>query len=316
MVRPPDELEAALNLSFIVGGLIAIALAAALSLYLSHRIASPLAALTAATTHTAAGDYSHRVIATGGREIEELGEAFNTLAANLELNEELRRNMVADVAHELRTPLSVIGSHLEAMAEGVVEPDAAAIASLREEVEVLSRLVQDLSQLAAVEAGQLKIEPAPLNALEVLSSTRVKFGPELEARGLTMRVSAQEGTPEVRADPARLSQILSVLVSNAITHSDAGGVISIIAAGEGEGTRVRFSVADTGAGIPQAELPFVFERFYRADRSRDRATGGAGLGLTIAKGLVEAHGGTIEAESEAGKGTVIRFALPAAGTDG
>ncbi len=305
-----DQLRHDVNMAFILGGVIAVGLAGMISLYFSMRIRRPLVQLTAATRITAAGDYTSRVEAGGSRELEELADAFNTLAANLERDEQLRRNMVADIAHELRTPLSTINSYLEAIEDGVVQPDATTIGSMREEVAVLARIIDDLRQLAEVEAGQLQLDLAKMPVREALEAEKTRFAPELEVKGISLEVELPEPVPDIRADAARLSQILGNLIKNAITHTPSGGGIRLGAESIPDG--VRFRITDTGAGIPAEDLPFVFERFYRASRARERATGGAGLGLTIARGLVEAQGGRIWAQSSEGEGTTISFTLPAA----
>ncbi len=305
-----EQLQHDVNMSFIMGGVIAVGLAGLISLYFSLRIRKPLVDLTNATRFTAAGDYSSRVEAGGTRELEELADAFNSLASNLERDEQLRKNMVADIAHELRTPLSTINGYLEAIEDGVVQPDQPTISSMREEVAVLSRIIDDLRQLAEVESGQLRLELAPVAVLEALEAEGAKFRHELESKGIALSVEAPSDLPAIQADNARLSQILGNLVKNAIAHTRSGETIRLGAEAVEGG--VLFRIADTGAGIPAEDLPFIFERFYRADRARERATGGAGLGLTIAKSLVEAQGGRIWAESVEGQGTTISFTLPLA----
>lgn len=305
-----EELQHDVNMSFIVGGVIAVGLAGLISLYFSLKIRKPLVQLTAATRFTAAGDYSSRVEAGGTRELEELADAFNALANNLERDEQLRKNMVADIAHELRTPLSTINGYLEAIEDGVVQPDSTTISSMREEVSVLSRLIDDLRQLAEAEAQELRLDLVALPVSEVLEAESVKFGHELGSKGITFSLEVQPGLPPIQADAARLSQILGNLIKNALAHTPSGGTIRLGAEiGEGQ---VLFKLSDTGTGIPAEDLPLIFERFYRADRARERATGGAGLGLTIAKSLVEAQGGRIWAESAEGQGATIFFTLPTA----
>ncbi len=305
-----EELQHDVNTAFIVGGVIAVGLAGLISLYFSLKIRKPLVQLTAATRFTAAGDYSSRVEAGGTKELEELADAFNTLANNLERDEQLRKNMVADIAHELRTPLSTINGYLEAIEDGVVQPDTTTISSMREEVSVLSRLIDDLRQLAEAEAQELRLDLAALPVSEVLEAESVKFSHELESKGITFNLEVQPGLPPIQADAARLSQILGNLIKNALAHTPSGGTIRL-ATEMGEG-QVLFKLSDTGTGIPAEDLPFVFERFYRANRARARATGGAGLGLTIAKSLVEAQDGRIWAESAEGQGATVFFTLPTA----
>ncbi len=303
-----EQLQHDVNMAFIVGGAIAVGLAGLISLYFSLKIRKPLVQLTAATRFTAFGDYSSRVEAGGTKELEELADAFNTLAGNLERDEELRKNMVADIAHELRTPLSTINGYLEAIEDGVVQPDKTTISSMREEVSVLSLIIDDLRQLAEVEAGQMRLDLAPVPVGEALEAESTRFSHEVESKGIGLSLEVHPDVPNIRADAARLSQILGNLIKNALAHTPAGETIRLSAeTGEGQ---VLFKISDTGAGIPAEDLPLIFERFYRADRARERATGGAGLGLTIAKSLVEAQGGHIWAESAEGQGTTIFFTLP------
>lgn len=297
-----------INLIFILAGVFALLLAFVLSYWLAERISRPLSELTSAAHGIATGAYGETVDVMGGKEVEELEDAFNTLSGNLKRNEELRRNMVVDIAHELRTPLTTLRGQLEALEDGVVEPDLTALESLKEDAAILTRLVEDLQQLSLAEAGHLELDLLPVDVGETVRGALSRFEPELEARGVDLEVDIQPGIPMIEADQVRVAQVLNNLVKNAILHTPEGGVIGVGArSGEGE---IVLSVSDTGPGIASEDLPYVFERFYRADRSRARATGGAGLGLTIARSLVEAHGGRIRVESEPGKGSTFLFTLP------
>ena len=297
------------TIGFFAAGLLGVLLALLLSIFLANRISKPLSELTDATTSIAEGDYARRVYVSGEREVEELADAFNTLSESLERNEELRKNMVADIAHELRNPLATIRAQLEALEDGVIEADKSAIDSLMEDTVLLTRLVEDLQQLSIVEAGQLKLDLVPVEPGGTVRGVASRFEQEFSQKGISLQLDVAGGLPQVEADQLRLAQVLGNLVKNSLLHTPDGGEITVRAASsEGE---VVFSVADTGSGINEEELPMIFERFYRTDRSRARATGGAGLGLSIARSLVEAHGGRIRAESERGKGTTISFTVPA-----
>ena len=297
------------TLGFLFAGLLAVSLALVLSVFLADRISKPLSELTDATGSIADGDYAKRVDISGGKEIEELAEAFNRLSENLEQNEALRKNMVADIAHELRNPLATIRAQLEALEDGVIEADQSAIDSLMEDTMLLTRLVEDLQQLSIVEAGQLKLDLVPVDPGETVRGVASRFEQEFTQKGISLEMDVAGALPQVKADQFRLAQVLGNLVKNSLLHTPDGGRITVSATqSEGE---VVFSVADNGPGIGSDELQYIFERFYRTDRSRARATGGAGLGLSIAKSLVEAHGGRIRAESERGKGTTISFTVPA-----
>jgi signal transduction histidine kinase len=241
-------------------------------------------------------------------EFGELAKTFNSMAEDLERTEQLRRNLVADVAHELRTPLSNIQGHLEAIRDGLLPPEPATFDSIYEEVLLLARLVEDLQELTLAEAGQLALVRQSADVVEIVRRAVAAAQPPAEAKGLTIEAKLPEGQAIAEVAPERIGQVLRNLLSNAITHTPGGGHITVDLKDDGD--ELHIGVADTGDGIPPEDLPYVFERFYRADPSRVRATGGAGLGLTIARRLVEAHGGNIEVESEVGKGSRFTFTLP------
>jgi signal transduction histidine kinase len=293
---------------FLWGGMIAIALAIILSYFLSWRILSPVKALTSSARKLGAGELSQRVVVKDKGEIGELAQAFNSMASELEHNEELRRNMVADVAHELRTPLTNLRGYLEAVGDGVIAPDAATIRSLSEEAALLSRLVDDLQELALAEANKLTLFLQPENIGEFIESAILLSQPRASAKGVAIITQTEPNLPPVNIDAQRLRQVLRNLLENAITHTDKGGSITVSAA-QADG-QLKVSVTDTGEGVSPADLRNIFERFYRTDKSRSRNTGGSGLGLTISKRLVEAHGGRIEVQSELGKGSCFTFWLP------
>lgn len=308
--RPPPLPEPSyLSLSFVLAGVLGVLLALAFSLVLANRISRPLFELTGASREIAEGNYSERVEVGGGAEVEELGHAFNTLAESLERNEELRKQMVADIAHELRNPLATLRGQLELMQDGKVPTGREALDSLMEDAVLLSRLVEDLRQLSLVEAGKMELDLVPVDAAETVRSVAARFEHEVAEGAAAIEVRAPDELPRIKADQNRIDQVLGNLVRNALTHLPPGGLIRLEASTYPGG--VLFSVRDNGPGISPEELPYIFERFYRADRSRARATGGAGLGLSIARSLVEAHGGRIRVESELGKGTTISFAIPA-----
>jgi len=320
------------NRALLLAGALAGALGILLGLGLSRGLTAPLARLTAAARHIAGGDLSQRVPETDSTEIAALGQAFNQMAADLEKAEELRRNMVADVAHELRTPLSVLQGNLRAILDGVYPLEQAEIAALYDETRLLSRLVDDLHELAQAEAGQLHLDLHPTDLAEVVQTTVANFAVAAEAKEVKLITGLAERLPPVLADPDRLAQIMRNLLSNALRHTPKGGQITVSATYNGHsefnGPAVRIVVADTGEGIPPDDLPHVFDRFWRAERSRSRERGGpstgrcgelvepsgrgSGLGLAIARHLVQAHGGEMGVESEVGQGTRFWFTLPVA----
>ncbi len=233
------------------------------------------------------------------------------MADGLESAERQRRNMVADAAHELRTPLSNIRGYVEAVRDGVLEPDPETLATIHQQVLYLTDLVDDLRLLAETEAGDFGLNREPGSLFEAVRTSVEGVRARAEAKGVVLEVDLPAGSPGVEFDRTRISQVVGNLLDNAIHHTPPGGTVTVSASvGPAVAT---VSVADTGEGMPAEAVPFVFERFYRVDPSRSRSTGGAGLGLTIAKQLVEAHGGSIRVHSAAGEGTTITFDLPLVG---
>ena len=295
---------------FLLIGLAVGAFALAVSLGLSRLISRPVVNLTAATRAVAAGDLSVRVPTPYPGEIGELAAAFNDMAQGLARADELRRNMTADVAHELRTPLSVIRGKLEGVLDGVYPATPEHLAPILEQTQLLTHLVEDLHLLALAEAGQLPLEKRPMDVGDLLRDAQVNFGPQADDRGVTLALNLPAALPKVVADWRRVAQVLGNLLTNALHHTPEGGCVTLSAAASGGWVEV--SVADTGTGVPPEDLSYIFERFWRRDKSRSRAGGGSGLGLAIAKQLVELHGGTIGVESNPGKGSRFHFTLPVA----
>jgi two-component system sensor histidine kinase BaeS len=293
---------------FLWGGLLAVAIALILTFLLSRRILAPVKALTSATREFGKGNFSHRVDFKDEGEMGELARSFNAMADDLERNERLRRNMVADIAHELRTPLSNLRGYLEAASDGLVKLDEATVHSLTEEASSLSRLVNDLQELSLADAGELKLVFQPEDISRLITETVTVLQAKASAKNIEISTDLPAELPEVNIDSHRIKQVLYNLMDNAVAHTGPEGRITVTARQEEDFLNI--SVADTGEGIPAEDLPMIFERFYRVDKSRTRATGGTGLGLTIAKRLVEAHGGRIDVRSRPGKGTTFTFSLP------
>ncbi len=298
----------AIGFFFIWGGLIAVAIALIMTFFLSRRILAPIKTLTVTARRLGQGELSQRVKFHGKGEVGELAQAFNSMASDLERAEKLRQNLVADVAHELRTPLSNIRGYLEAVRDGVIKPDAATISSLHEETILLSRLVDDLQELSLAETGELKLVCQAGNIVELIKQTVAGVQAQAAGKGVSVSVDLPDRLPAVNIDSRRIGQVLRNLLENAVAHTSKGDDIAVAARQQDKWVAV--SVVDTGEGIPADDLPNIFERFYRVDKSRTRATGGSGLGLTIAKRLVEAHGGKIEVQSEPGKGSRFSFTIP------
>jgi two-component system OmpR family sensor kinase/two-component system sensor histidine kinase BaeS len=305
------------NQSLVWAGLGAGVLALALGLLLARQLTAPLRALTQAARHMARGDLNQRVRVRGGDEIGELGQAFNQMAQSLSRQETLRRNLMSDIAHELRTPLSIIRGDLEALLDGVYAPTPEALASLQEETLLLARLVDDLRALAQAEAGQLRLEHQPTDLAELLHGVVEGFDLLAESQGqiLTLDIPSERsghGLAWVDADPLRVRQVVANLVSNALRHTPQGGRVTVSAVQHpGE---VQISVADDGSGIAPEDLPHVFDRFWRGVRpgaaAHPRVGNGSGLGLAIARELVRAHKGRIWVESEPDEGSTFHFTLP------
>jgi signal transduction histidine kinase len=298
------------NNSLLIAILVAGVLALLLALLLSHSILSPVSALTRAARRMESGDLDQRVQVRSNGELGALAQAFNAMADGLQRQEQLRRNMVSDVAHELRTPLSNVRGYLEALQDGVVEPTPELIGSLHEEALSLNRLVDELQELALAEAGQLHLEIQPVKVLMAVEKALLAVRAQARTRQVSLQMDISPDLPLILADGDRLHQILCNLLDNALTHTPAGGQICVHAAQVVEA--VEFRIQDTGEGIATEHLPLIFERFYRVDKSRDRTTGGAGLGLAIVRQLVEAQGGRVSAHSSVGEGTTIQFSLPVA----
>jgi signal transduction histidine kinase len=298
----------AIGLFFVWGSLIAVAIALIMTFLLSRRILAPVRALTSAARQLGRGDFAQRVQVDDRGEIGELASTFNSMAGNLERAEQLQRNMVADIAHELRTPLSNIRGYLEAVNDGVKKPDEDTIRSLEEEAVLLSRLVDDLQELSLAEAGELRPDLHTEDIANLINRSVASVQGQAATKGVSVSVDLPDGLPSVSIDSNRISQVLRNLLENAMAHTARDGSVAVAA--KQSDNWVEVSITDTGEGIPAEDLPNIFERFYRADKSRSRATGGSGLGLTIAKRLVEAHGGKIDAYSELGKGSRFSFTLP------
>jgi signal transduction histidine kinase len=290
--------------------LLAALLSLALGVLVSRLLTAPLARLTRAAQAIAGGDLSQRVSVRGKDEIGELGAAFNEMTASLAEAETLRKNLVADVSHELRTPLSIVQGSLQAILEGVYPLEMAQVASIYDETRLLTHLVDDLHDLALADAGQLRLEWLPVNVSELAQTAVGQFGPISEAAGVKLELATDGNVPQVTGDADRLAQVLRNLLSNALRHTPSGGEVTLRVRGS-EG-QAQIQVADTGSGISPEDLPHVFDRFYRGDKSRSRRGGGVGLGLAIARQLIAAHGGEIGVTSSPGQGTTFTISLPAA----
>jgi two-component system sensor histidine kinase BaeS len=272
-----------------------------------YRLVQPLRALTRASRQMTGGDENVRVKVRGTDEIGQLSQAFNELADSRARTESLRRAMVSDIAHELRTPLSNIRGWLEAVEDGVTQPDQAFIASLSEEAALLQHIIDDLRDLAIADAGNLRIHPERVYLGNLFDQVISTYRAQAEHAQVTLTAETA-GDIELDADPVRLRQAIGNLVTNALRHTPAGGTVRV--AGRYEADSIVIDVVDTGAGIALEDQAKVFDRFWRAEQSRNRHTGGSGLGLAIVRSLIEAHGGTVSVVSEPEQGSTFTLRLP------
>jgi two-component system sensor histidine kinase BaeS len=307
---PPSRIATALKRSLLLSGLAAGFGGILLVSLVSRQALVPITTLTAAARRLGKGDLRQRVQAGGMDEVGELGRTFNSMAANLERSEEQRRTMVADVAHELRTPITNIQGYLEGMQDGLVDIGPETIDTVHSQVLHLSRLVEDLRVLTSAESGTLILQRESGHIRGLLEASVDAFRARANSSVIDLTAKIPDEIPFVNVDYTRISQVVGILLDNAILHTTENGTITIEVETATGGKEITVSVTDSGRGMAPNDLDRVFERFYRADAARGRATGGAGLGLTIARRLVEAHGGTIGATSVLGEGSRFEFRLP------
>jgi histidine kinase len=300
-----------------LAALAAFLVAMLVSLFVSRQVVAPVRAMTNASQRIAEGHYEERVQVAGDLskdELDELGRlalSFNQMAARLGQTESMRRQLIGDVAHELRTPLTTIKGSLEGLIDGVLPAEVETFQEIYREADRLQRLVNDLQELSRVEAGSYELNRRPVEVSQMVEITAARLGRQFEEKDMILETDLPDGLPMVLADEDRFGQVLLNLMGNALQYTSAGGKVTLTA--QRAGNEVQVSVTDTGVGIPPEHLPHIFDRFYRVDKSRSRAGGGSGIGLTIAKYLVEAHGGRIWAQSPgSGKGSTFTFTLPIA----
>ena len=314
--NPPPELDPrermyldSTNRALLVGAAGAGVVALLIGVLLSRHFLRPLRDLTLAIGAMQRGKLNQQVPVRSEDELGKLALTFNQMSAQIHRSDQLRQQMTADVAHDLRTPLMVMMGYLEAMRDGTLEATPARFEAMYLEGVQLRRLVEDLRELSLADAGELRLQRQPVAPRELLEQVQRSFEPLAAEQQVSLRLEAESGLPEVQIDRERMVQVLANLVTNALHYTPAGGVVTLGATREG--AALRLMVADTGSGIAPEHLPNVFERFYRTDPSREEKHGESGLGLAIAKSIVEAHEGTICAESESDKGTRMLITLPA-----
>jgi len=294
----------------VIGAIVGLVLGGVTAWWLARRVLRPLARLTDAARRIATGDLAARVPEPSDDELREVAHAFNQMAATLERVEELRSALVEDVAHELRTPLTSLRGYTEALADGVVEPSPEMMRTVHEEIERLTRLVEALDLLARNDARVRDLARAEVDLGDVVRRALALAAPELASRSIVVRFDEPPSLPRLSADPDSIGQVVSNLVQNAARYASDGGDITVRL--HVEGRSIRCAIANSGPEIPRDELPLIWERLHRVDRSRTRATGGAGIGLAIVRQIIEAHGGEVGARSGDGR-TEIWFRLPALG---
>jgi len=294
--------------SILLAGAIALIIALGLGILFVRRLARPLAELRVAAEQISQGKLEPRVHITSSDELGRLGRTFNQMAESLQRSEELRRQLILDIAHELRNPLMIQQSHLELLLDNVVPPTPEQLQTIYEQNLLLGRLVRDLQLLALADAGELQIVRVPTQFREILQRVIAHIHPTLEEKQIALEAQITDDLPTVSVDPQRIEQVLLNLLDNACRYTPPGGKIALSAYREDGAVHV--SVRDGGPGIAPEDLPHIFERFYRGDKSRARSSGGTGLGLSIAKALIEAHGGRIWAENAPQGGACFHFTVP------
>jgi len=305
----PDDFQflKALNLIFLGIGIFSLAFSVVIGAFLAKRLSQPIQKTVSVTKQISDGDYNVRIQENSNTiELDELIVSINQLADSLGKQEALRKRLTADVAHELRTPLTSIGTHIEAMIEGVWEPTTERLQSCHDEILRIGNMVQDMESLEKVESENLKLHKARINLFEIAEKAVSNFEADINKRNLKLSIDGH--CPDIFADKDRINQVFINLISNAVKYTPDGGEINITLSETEKFVKIGFK--DNGIGISEDERPFVFERFYRADKSRNRMTGGSGIGLAIVKSIVTAHGGLVEVESHLNQGSCFIVSLP------
>ena len=310
LAPPRNDFSDRVNQAIFLAALGATAVSLVLGVILARSITRPIQELTQATQAVAQGDLAQKVPIRSEDELGKLASSFNQMSADLTQSRDLRRQMTADIAHDLRTPLSLILGHAEALSDGVLPPTPETFDVIHDEAQRLNRLVEDLRLLSLAEAGELPLVTRPVLPQSLLERTLVAHTPAAQQKQIELVLNVLPQLPEVAVDPDRMAQVLDNLLNNALRYTPEDGRIQL--SGSQTPTAIQLSVQDSGPGMDEAELAHVFDRFYRADKARQRHEGGSGLGLAIAKSIVENHNGRIWAESAPGQGAAFIIELPLA----
>lgn len=307
--------QSAVNEILAVAAFLALITAVFVSTFVTRRIVKPVQEMKAVSQRIANGRYDERVQVTGEDELADLAQSFNQMAHTLAQTETRRRQLIGDVAHELRTPLSSIKSVMEGLQDGVLSPDPQTFANIEQEVSRLQRLVDDLSELSKAEAGQIQLEIEGVDPAKLVETAVSRLRPQFIDKQVALETEIPPNLPLIKVDPARMTQVLLNLLGNALQYTPSGGRVTIQSAVSnqqiGDGRSLQILITDTGIGLTAEQLRPIFERFYRADKSRSRAGGGSGIGLTISKHLVEAHNGRLTAASPGlNQGSTFTITLP------
>jgi len=311
----------AVNEVLLVAASFAFLTAVLVSTFVARQIVKPVQEMKAASQRIAAGRYDERVQVAGEDELAELGHSFNRMAQELAQTEERRRQLIGDVAHELRTPLSSIRGVMEGLQDGILPPEPKTFTSVEQEVNRLQRLVRDLEELSKAEAGQIPLEKERIDPAELVETVIFRLGQQFADKQVSLNIDIPPDLPTISVDPGRMTQVLLNLLGNALQFTPSGGHVTVqclVNDSSSSGCQdlgsdpcLQITVADTGIGLTAAQISHIFERFYRVDKSRSRAGGGSGIGLTISKYLVEAHGGRLTAASSGlNQGSVFMIVLP------
>ncbi len=307
---PESDFLRSVGTGILYSAVVATALALVIGILLARTISQPIRELRTATQVVAGGDLGYQVTVHTKDELGQLASSFNRMSTDLAHANDLRRQMTADIAHDLRTPLSIILGYTEALSERKLEGSPDTFKVMHEEAQHLQRLVEDLRTLSLADAGELPLMQRDVAPAALLERVALSHRPHAQGKNIVIDVTASTGLPAIHVDPDRMAQVLDNLIANALRYTPEGGRIELVA--EGRDSQVLLKVKDNGSGIPAEDVPHIFERFYRADRSRGLREGESGLGLSIARSIVEAHGGTISVESVADEGSTFIITLPAA----